>query len=327
MKVYENILSIADRFDGLLLDAYGVLWSGREFFPNVPETMEELRGRGKFLCIVSNTTQVAEVAQASYERKGLQIGRHYDDILTSGEVAHRFLLQEKLAFQTCQRPKKFFVFGTPNRRLFEGTSYEAVSDPTSADFVYISIPQLDEKEVKKVDSQWQSAIHESALNSDDQRLLYDSERIEVFAEKLDQLKHLGKPILNVNPDRTACEKDRGTGENNLVIRQGSIAAACRENGLEVIEFGKPHGHIFSEALALLGARGVADMGKIAMVGDTLQTDILGANDAGVQSVLCLRTGITAAKVARPGTNEVDLDRLLAEEEKDGAVPDFLIERF
>lgn len=327
MQVHENILKIADRFDALLLDAYGVLWSGREFFPNVPETMEALRAQGKFLCIVSNTTQIAENARESYERKGLQIGIHYDAILTSGEVAHRFLLKQSLRFDGCQNPSKFFVFGTPNRRLFEGTNYGMVADPAAADFIYTSIPQLDEDEMKNVDPQYLSAIHESALNSEDHRRFYDSERIEVFSQKLEFLKNLGKPILNVNPDQTACEKDRRTGENNLVIRQGSIAKACRNNGLEVVEFGKPHAAIFEEAMAILNGPGISDRRRIAMVGDTLQTDILGAKNAGLQSVLCLKTGVTAAKIVRPQSGEIDLERLKKEEEVEGVAADFLMERF
>ena len=54
-----------------------------------------------------------------------------------------------------------------------------------------------------------------------------------------------------------------------------------------------------------------------MIGDTLRTDIKGANNAGIKSVLCLETGITKNEI----DNGTELEDLIKNE---GVVVDYLI---
>lgn len=71
MKIYDGFADIADSFDVLLVDAYGVFWDGSAFYEGSREIMEKMVKCGKPVCIVSNTTQLAEAAINSYRKRGL----------------------------------------------------------------------------------------------------------------------------------------------------------------------------------------------------------------------------------------------------------------
>lgn len=61
---------------------------GRErFYEGSREIMEKMVKCGKPVCIVSNTTQLAEAAINSYRKRGLEPQRHFTDMVTSGDAA------------------------------------------------------------------------------------------------------------------------------------------------------------------------------------------------------------------------------------------------
>ena len=67
----------------------------------------------------------------------------------------------------------------------------------------------------------------------------------------------------------------------------------QETGVEPQWYGKPHGFAFDLVLAALESRTARqfDRRRVAMVGDSLHTDILGASAAGLQSVLVTGYGL------------------------------------
>ena len=91
------------------------------------------------------------------------------------------------------------------------------------------------------------------------------------------------PWVATNTDWTIPQA-RGTAPGNGTL----VSAVHTATGRLPIVAGKPEGPIFKEALARFGAT------TALMVGDRLDTDILGANRAGISSALVL-TGIDQAK--------------------------------
>lgn len=92
----------------------------------------------------------------------------------------------------------------------------------------------------------------------------------------------GTPWVATNPDLTL------PTERGLVPGNGSLVAALRAaTGAEPQVVGKPHGFIFREALSR------SDFQRPLMVGDRLDTDIAGANSAGLPSLLVL-SGVSSA---------------------------------
>ncbi len=64
-------------------------------------------------------------------------------------------------------------------------------------------------------------------------------------------------------------------------------------GGRVIEFGKPHPGIFKYAFRQLG---IEASPKVAMIGDTYRTDIVGALNAGVTPVWCVECGMAKYEI-------------------------------
>ncbi len=106
-----------------------------------------------------------------------------------------------------------------------------------------------------------------------------------------------RPVVVANPDIVA---PRETG---LSCEPGFFAhRIADETGLEPVFYGKPFGDAYDDVLARFA--GIA-RDRIAMVGDTLHTDVLGGAAAGLRTVLITDFGLFAGEdvagyIARSG---------------------------
>lgn len=111
------------------------------------------------------------------------------------------------------------------------------------------------------------------------------------------LRDRPRPVVVANPDLVAPRED------GLTIEPGTIGyALISEAGAEPVFFGKPGRSALAAAMARMP--GVPPH-RIAMVGDTLHTDILGGRAAGLGTVLVTGHGLfrgrdTAAFIERSG---------------------------
>ena len=98
----------------------------------------------------------------------------------------------------------------------------------------------------------------------------------------------GRGLLVANPDVSAPLGDMFSSEPGYWA-----ARAMQETGVVPQWFGKPHRLAFDLVLAALEARTSRrfDRRRVAMVGDSLHTDILGASASGLQSVLVTGYGL------------------------------------
>lgn len=105
----------------------------------------------------------------------------------------------------------------------------------------------------------------------------DEQTTEDFASVLSSAYNLSLPMLCLNPD---LEVVKITGERYPCA--GAIAKRYVALGGEVKWFGKPYPSIYEHAYKLLG-----DVNKkhVLAVGDSLETDIPGAKNFGIDSVL------------------------------------------
>ena len=322
LKINNNLMEIADKFDTFIFDAYGVFWDGKNFYPNSCETMKALKNMGKNIYILSNGTHLSKDRVDFYEKKGISKGMHYDEFITSGEIARHFLLKQKLSFKNNKNPRKYFIFGTPNKALFAGTIYENVENPEAADFCYLSHPQLYKEQVASL-PQYADFLFESKLPKEDEPRKWDSIVLDVFKPQLEKLLNLGLPVMNVNPDLTATEADKTNNIIHPVIRQGAVAEMYRNMGGEVVEMGKPHKYTFDFILAILKQNGInINKERIVMIGDTVRTDILGGNNAGIKTILTTHTGIASKEILNGDkVSDAKLDALYKREK---GRADFLI---
>jgi HAD superfamily hydrolase (TIGR01459 family) len=86
------------------------------------------------------------------------------------------------------------------------------------------------------------------------------------------------PMVCANPDLVVIHGGR------RAICAGALAQRYEEIGGAVRWHGKPFPSIYETCFGLLG---IADRGRILAVGDSLRTDIAGANAVGIASVLVL----------------------------------------
>ena len=271
MKIYDNLLDIADQFDTFLVDAYGVFWDGKGLIKGSPETLKTLVRQGKKVCILSNTSAI----NYSYESRGLKQGIHYTKVITSGDVFYDALCRNDLPFPG----HNIYMIGVLEFDITRGTSYQLVNKIEKADLIYFGIPQLTEAEIKQYPD-----LKDSFFLS---KKYYNSSAVKPFLDKVEQAFQSHLPVVSTNPDLIAAEG------GHWMIRQGTLAKLFRDMGGQIYEFGKPYPNIYQYAFQKLG---VQPSPKIAMIGDTYRTDIRGGLDAGITPIWCLDTGIAQYEV-------------------------------
>jgi len=131
-----------------------------------------------------------------------------------------------------------------------------------------------------------------AFDSADGILFLSSQRwsAALHTRLIDALARIPRPFVVANPDLVAPREDCFSQEPGLFAHD-----VLDRLDLPAHWFGKPFGACFDDALARLGLP--AD--RVAMVGDTLHTDILGGRAAGLGTVLIAGHGLFAGQDVGP----------------------------
>ncbi len=317
--MYKNILDLKDKFDTFILDAFGVFWTGSNLFENAENVIKTLIDSGKNVYILSNTTQTSVLAENHYTKYGLIKNQHYNEIITAGEFTRSVLLKEELKFKSNPNPLKYFIFGSENKKIFENTKYIEVDNPEDADFIYIGRQIFTEEEYNNLDADMKKYIFEKKKGD---KYFYRTSEINPLIPRIKKIMQYNIPFLACNPDYKSSQKVK-SGENVFLLTAGSIVKYLQDNNVETIEFGKPHKELFDFTLNIIENKTnkKVDKDRVCMVGDTLRTDIKGANNAGIKSVLCVETGMVAYEMEQKNKT---LNELIEEE---GVIVDYTIKGF
>ncbi len=252
------LAKIIERYEVLLIDAYGVLVDDSSCLPHARNFLQHLEAIGKDYFILTNgsSKQVGE-ASFSYAKKGLAIAP--SRIISSGMVTSHWL--------KAHAKKKFLVLGPSSSYAFiEEAGCTALSAmATEADGVVIT-DQSGYDFVSAVDN---------VINL-------------VLARRRQGLETL---LILANPDLVYPAKPFAFGVTSGVVAQvieSALAVILRNEAPKFIRIGKPYLPIFDFAKNKIGHK------SFLMIGDQLDTDILGANQAGIDSLL-VGTGICDIK--------------------------------
>ena len=80
-----GLLAVAEAFDVILLDGYGVLTAGAGVLPGALETVAALKGRGKPVIVLSNDASAEKrIIAATYERRGFPFAE--EDFVASQDL-------------------------------------------------------------------------------------------------------------------------------------------------------------------------------------------------------------------------------------------------
>lgn len=260
MQRIDNFKSIIDKYKVVFFDAFGVLKNYEGLLPGIERTFAYMEAQGKEYYIVTNdaSRSPAQLAE-TYHRGGLTFISP-DRIVSSGMLTKEYL-------DLKVRDGIVAYLGTPNSAH------------------YIERSGLQTLPV--------SAINSSNIDKVNVLIFLDDEGFD-WATDLNTTVNLIRkrtiPVIVANTDRAY-----PLTISDVSIAIGGIAAMVESVvGKQFIRFGKPDSQMFMFAYDLVRANSPIGKHEIVMVGDTLNTDILGGNKFGLDTVLVL-SGNTLAK--------------------------------
>ncbi len=286
LRLLTGLREIAAGYDGLILDLWGVLHDGSSPFPGVVDALRELKAAGKRRVVLSNAPRRAALVAARMVEIGLA-RELFDHIHSSGEEAWQHLLRREDAFYAALGRRCYHMGPLRDDNMLEGAGLTRVGAIAEAEFILNTGP-----------SDWDETVGQ-----------YEALLLEARAR--------GLPMVCANPDLVVVHQGRRS------ICAGAVAERYAQIGGSVRWHGKPHAPVYATCLATLG---IADRRRVLAVGDSLRTDIAGANAAGIDSVL-VTGGIHAEEFGLGEDGAPDLDRLEAAIAASGHRPDAVIAAF
>ena len=268
MEASENITvaRLIEKYPTLLLDAYGVLVHSSGALPGAARLMESLNRQKKSYYILTNdASKLPETCAELFQGYGLAITP--DRIITSGSLLTDYFARHQLVGKHCA------VLGPEDSIRYVELAGGVVVESTRPFEVLVIGDESGYPFLETIDTVLSGLF--SILD-----------------------RGAGVHLLLPNPDLIYPKAGNGFG-----IASGSIAlmveAALQQRyplrpELKFVRLGKPHAAIFEAALNRSGTR------DMVMLGDQLETDILGALNFGLDSVL-IGTGVAIA-----GPHHVDV---------------------
>ncbi len=274
---YPSFFDIAKDYKVIMLDSYGVVKNHKGLIEGVQKTIDWIKKEDKIFRLLTNDASRSRQQQKdSLAKLGLpNIELH--EIITSGMMAKHFLKQKitdgKIAYLGTENSAEYI--------LQSGLQHIPVRDvdlnnlDEIAAFVFLDDEGFD----------WNTDINKT---------------VNILRKKT-------MPVILANSD-----KFYPVSHNDVAVATGGIAKLVESMlNRKFIHFGKPDSQMFMYAYERLnGELGSIDKKDILMVGDTLETDILGGNKFGVKTMLVLS-----------GNTREDKAQLLIQSK--GIIPDYI----
>ncbi len=210
-RAMSDLGAAAEDYDGLALDAYGVLNVGGRAIPGAPERMAGLRARGMRLCVLSNAASYTPAgALAKYRSLGFDFAPH--EIVTSRQVA-----ASRIAAEAPGAVWAAIAEAQDDRADLPFETLDAVADPDALDVadgvLFLAVARYD------------AALHA---------------RLEAALERRPRPLAVANPDL-ASPREGGLVREPGWFAHELIDRIGA----------EVRWYGKPFGDGFAEVLSRL----------------------------------------------------------------------------
>ncbi|HTI00641.1 MAG TPA: TIGR01459 family HAD-type hydrolase [Acidisoma sp.] len=248
MQHLEGLAPIADRYDGFILDLWGVIHDGVKLYPHSKATLQALRERGKRIVMLSNAPRRAAMVEKALTALGIPRDL-YDGVMTSGESVWQALRDRDDPWFAGLGRRAFWLGPPRDLPLLEGLDIELALSPGDADFV-LNIG-ADE------------AVSESDLAP--------------HLPALEDCLRAGLPMVCANPDLIIVR------DGKQILCAGILAEAYGKMGGDFRWRGKPDAQVYGPTLAMLDCA----KDRVLAVGDALRTDIAGASSVGIESAWVL----------------------------------------
>lgn len=252
---------IVTSYSTVFFDAFGVLKNHRGILPGIQNTFKFLGEQGIDYFIVTNdaSRSPSDLAQ-SYQQQGLHM------IVEEKIVSSGMLAQDYLSLKV-RNGKVAYLGGEKSAYYIKAAGLEAIN-------------------ISDVDLAHCDDINALVFMDDEGYEWYEG-----INKAVNLLRQINIPVIVSNTD-----KSYPVSSSEVAIATGGLANMVQDIvGKTFVKFGKPDSQIFVFAMEhSIEQGGTADKNKILMVGDTLATDILGANKFGLDTLLVL-TGNTLKK--------------------------------
>ncbi|MEO0550691.1 MAG: TIGR01459 family HAD-type hydrolase [Pseudomonadota bacterium] len=245
--------AIADQYDAILCDVWGVIHNGRNAFDEACEALVRFRERGGAVCLITNAPVPKAQAIRYFDPLGVP-PEAYDDCVTSGDATREILSQ--------RAGDVFWRMGSDegwehDKYLYQGLDLQ-FSDAKSADTLL-------------------------CIGLEDQV----GDEPEDYRDRLAEAADRDMEMICANPDIKVRIGDQ------LFWCAGALAKIFEEEGGRVIYPGKPYDPIYDLALSRLSDLGVEPgQGRVLCIGDSPATDMKGAVLRGYDG-LYVGTGLAA----------------------------------
>ncbi len=241
----DGLSEIAERYQGFMIDQWGVLHDGGQPYPGALDCLSSLRALGVRIVLLSNSGKRAAFNQERLQAMGYDDGL-YDAVVTSGEACWQALRnKDEPGFADLGDRCYLWARGGDQSHV-QGLDIEAVDNAADADFLFLAgVPDYAE--------------------IDDYLPV-----LEIGAER-------NLPLICANPDIIAIYPNGGRG-----MAPGGVAKRYEDMGGKAIYVGKPHRPVYELCLKKLD--GLAT-DAILGIGDSMQHDIAGGNGIGIDTLL------------------------------------------
>lgn len=270
IPILPGISSVIGQYDGIILDLWGVVHDGRTPYPGATATLSRLSEVGKPVVMLSNAPRRAEAVMAGMEDIGIS-RMLYTDVLSSGELTWRALKERPDDWLRGLGRRCLHIGPERDRGLFDGLDLTQIAAPEKGAFILNTGPWRDE------------------------------ETVEDYEDVLASSAAAGMAMICANPD---IEVIRG---GTRIICAGALALRYGEQGGILRSYGKPYPETYAACLKMMG---LAEGARLLAIGDSLATDIRGANAAGIDAML-VTSGIHARELGLVYGESPNPERLAA----------------
>jgi HAD superfamily hydrolase (TIGR01459 family) len=259
-EMLDGVEALLDRYDAFIVDLWGVIHDGENPLPGIEEGLATLKRAGKVVCLLSNAPRRSEVVAARMREMGIGDDL-YTHILTSGEATYAALADRNDDFHRSLGNRLLHIGPPRDNDTYSIPGLEVVGRADDATFVLTT--GIDEPE----------------------------ETVDDYASILEEAAARDLPMVCANPDLVVIAGGLRT------LCAGGLAAHYETLGGRVAYHGKPHPPVYARCRALIDEtlsqrpHSGGAMPRILAIGDAFRTDILGAHQAGLDSLLITGHGI------------------------------------
>jgi HAD superfamily hydrolase (TIGR01459 family) len=253
IKKINGLKEVLNKYDVFFIDIWGVLHDGVNLFPNVLNTLKFLNDHHKKIIILSNAPRRIDASIKKLTLMGLDHS-YYHGLYTAGEHCYSYL-QKEFVKNHSGIGLKYYHFGFNKKSdLVDDLPFTHTNDIEKSDFFLLTgLPIFEE------------------ITKEHQKLLHDG-----IKKKL--------PLICANRDKVV-----RFNQKNLLCA-GTIGHMYQQMGGEVLLYGKPDPLIYELALLTVYKSVLPLKEKMVMIGDGIETDMVGAKNFGIDSIL-ISTGI------------------------------------